>query len=250
MTVPFIPSLLRLGCISNSFMYSNYQSTTKRRRNSIIYVMRRFCPMPSLSFQAEKLMHKVFLKDQSIEVSTRSGFAVTVSDLSTLKGTSWLNDEVINFYFCLISETANANCGPEVYYHYFNTFFYPTLCRRGYDGVKKWTKNLQIFKLKKIIIPIHLGNHWCFSYIDMPSRVIYYFDSLGGRNDVCLNTLLGYLQEEHMKFFACSLSSDWRLVHAEVGPFLTFRISPAKEMAMIAVFLPAHMRSTVCAMPT
>ena len=56
--------------------------------------------------------------------------------------------------------------------HIFNTFFYPQVMSRGHAGVKRWTKRVDIFGVDLILIPVHLGMHWCLAV----SR-------LGGFND-------------------------------------------------------------------
>ncbi|XP_052458108.1 uncharacterized protein LOC128017057 isoform X2 [Carassius gibelio] len=64
---------------------------------------------------------------------------LTMDDLSTLYGQNWLNDQVMNMYGDLVMDSV-----PEKV-HFFNSFFYDKLRTKGYDGVKRWTKN-HIFK--------------------------------------------------------------------------------------------------------
>lgn len=45
----------------------------------------------------------------------------------------------------------------------FNTFFYPKLRKSGYCAVRRWTKKTDIFSKDILLIPIHLGVHWCLS---------------------------------------------------------------------------------------
>jgi sentrin-specific protease 1 len=68
--------------------------------------------------------------------------AIQKKDLRTLQGSSWLNDEVINFYAELIMDRAKKN--PEKYpkVHVFNTFFYHLLQTKGYAGVRRWSKKV------------------------------------------------------------------------------------------------------------
>jgi len=39
--------------------------------------------------------------------------------------------------------------------------------------------------MDKILIPIHLGSHWCMAVIDMKKQQTDYYYSLSGRNDTC-----------------------------------------------------------------
>lgn len=45
----------------------------------------------------------------------------------------------------------------------FNTFFFPKLRSSGYSAVRRWTKKVDIFSVDIILVPIHLGVHWCLS---------------------------------------------------------------------------------------
>lgn len=50
---------------------------------------------------------------------------------------------------------------PSVYT--FNTFFFPKLRTSGYSAVRRWTKKVDIFSVDIILVPVHLGVHWCLS---------------------------------------------------------------------------------------
>ncbi|XP_043272010.1 sentrin-specific protease 1-like [Venturia canescens] len=108
-------------------------------------------------------------------------------DLNTLNGTNWLNDEIINNYFELVSNKDTFT---------MNSFFFPRLHVNGYNAVKRWTKKINIFKYRKVIVPIHLGNHWCLAVIDMLFGEICYYDSFKGSQPAYLATLLEYLVQE------------------------------------------------------
>lgn len=77
----------------------------------------------------------------------------------------------------------------------FNTFFYLALTEKGYSHISRWTKKVDIFSKDKLFIPIHLeeDNHWCLIYVNFNDRSIKYYDSLGGRNFMCLKIILKYL---------------------------------------------------------
>lgn len=99
----------------------------------------------------------------------------------------------------------------------FNTFFYPKLRSSGYSAVRRWTKKTDIFSVDILLVPVHLGMHWCLSVsldersyikqevkfqcftmqylnvrsllsqvVDFRKKSILYFDSMGGsNNDAC-----------------------------------------------------------------
>ena len=92
--------------------------------------------------------------------------------------------------------TANPSKYQPVYA--FSTFFYPKLKDGGHVSVKRWTKKVDIFNHSLILIPVHLGMHWCLATIEIKKKVIAYYDSLGGNNIVCLRALADYVKEEHL----------------------------------------------------
>lgn len=150
---------------------------------------------PELDDEAVLLVKRVW--DQKLPVDEKVSGEITRKDLMTLKGRDWLNDEVINSYMNLICERAkNDNSLPKVYA--FNTFFYPTLSSKGYASVKRWTRKVDIFAHEIILVPVHLGAHWCLAVIDFTNKLLEYYDSMGGSNDRCLDELSEYICEESL----------------------------------------------------
>jgi len=60
---------------------------------------------------------------------------VTDHDLNTLAPTEWLNDEIVNGVFSIISCSR-----PRLFA--FSSFFYTKLCREGYAAIRRWTKTV------------------------------------------------------------------------------------------------------------
>ncbi|XP_056007512.1 sentrin-specific protease 1-like isoform X3 [Ostrea edulis] len=117
-------------------------------------------------------------------------------DMESLAGLNWLNDEIINFYMNQLVERGETEGKPKVYA--FNTFFYPKVMSQGHSSVKRWTRRVDIFSKDYILIPVHLGMHWCLAVIDFKKKMIRYFDSMGGNNMACLNALKEYLCAESL----------------------------------------------------
>lgn len=69
--------------------------------------------------------------------------------------------QVINFYMNLLVERSKDPSLPSV--NTFNTFFYPKLRSSGYSAVRRWTKKMDIFSKDILLVPVHLGVHWCLS---------------------------------------------------------------------------------------
>ncbi|XP_034000487.1 sentrin-specific protease 1 isoform X3 [Trematomus bernacchii] len=138
------------------------------------------------------------------------GLSLTRKDLQTLSDLNWLNDEVINFYMNLLVERSKDPKLPSV--NTFNTFFYPRLRSSGYSAVRRWTKKTDIFSKDILLVPVHLGVHWCLSVVDFRKKAIMYFDSMGGNNDGACQILLDYLLQESKDKKGKALdTSDWTL---------------------------------------
>ncbi|XP_039285347.1 sentrin-specific protease 1-like [Nilaparvata lugens] len=94
----------------------------------------------------------------------------------------------------LLIERSKKEGLPKVYA--FNTFFYPKLMESGHASLKRWTRKIDIFSQDLIIVPVHLGVHWCMAIMDFRSKRVEYYDSMGSHNNKCLTALLKYLEEE------------------------------------------------------
>ncbi|EFO98019.1 CRE-ULP-1 protein [Caenorhabditis remanei] len=118
-------------------------------------------------------------------------------DLETLSGLHWLNDNVINFYLQMIVDRCQKDQKyPKIYA--FNSFFYTNITTKGYASVKRWTRKIDVFSYDIILIPVHLGVHWCLAIIDMKEKKIQFYDSLYAGNTVVLPALKNYVASESM----------------------------------------------------
>lgn len=150
---------------------------------------------PELTEEMEVEVNRVLRGGSPHEVLSEGfGLSLTRKDLQTLSNLNWLNDEVINFYMNLLVERSKDPSLPSV--NTFNTFFYPKLHSSGYSTVRRWTKKMDIFSKDILLVPVHLGVHWCLSVVDFRKKAIMYFDSMGGNNDEACETLFEYLQQE------------------------------------------------------
>lgn len=142
---------------------------------------------------------------------------ITRRDMATLAGLNWLNDEVINFYMNMLMDRGEKDGYAKVYA--FNTFFYPKIMSGGHAAVKRWTKKVDIFSVHFILIPVHLGMHWCLCVADMHKKTITYYDSMGAQNNQCLQAVLNYINDESVAKKQTPIKkSDWTLINAEENP--------------------------------
>jgi Ulp1 family protease len=113
--------------------------------------------------------------------------AVTVDQLRCLLPGEWLNDAVIYKWMTYVAgrnqrlNVAMAGSMPSVYI--MDTFAYTRMFPRGgfdYTGVRRWTKNVDLFGKDMIFFPLHQGTHWALAVVNMRAKKIQYFDSMGG----------------------------------------------------------------------
>ncbi|XP_029350432.1 sentrin-specific protease 2 isoform X2 [Echeneis naucrates] len=140
--------------------------------------------------------------DPNLVLSAAFKLRITQRDLATLQDGGWLNDEVMNFYLSLVMERCSGEtAGWKVYS--FSTFFFPKLIgggggqAGGHAAVKRWTKAVDLFVYDLILVPLHLGFHWAMAVIDLKSKTVKSYDSMGQRHDDICSQLLLYLMEEH-----------------------------------------------------
>ncbi|KAL2811344.1 hypothetical protein BJX63DRAFT_422452 [Aspergillus granulosus] len=93
---------------------------------------------------------------------------VNALDLERLAPYQFLNDNIIGLYIRFLEDhlqRRNAEVAKRVYF--FNSYFFATLTNspRGkrtinYEGVEKWTRNVDLFGYDYIVVPINEDAHW------------------------------------------------------------------------------------------
>uniref|UniRef100_A0A8C6XPQ4 Ubiquitin-like protease family profile domain-containing protein n=1 Tax=Naja naja TaxID=35670 RepID=A0A8C6XPQ4_NAJNA len=127
-----------------------------------------------------------------------------MDDLTTLDGQNWLNDQIINMYGELIMDAVPDKV------HFFNSFFHRQLVTKGYNGVKRWTKKVDLFKKTLLLIPIHLEVHWSLITVNLPSRIISFYDSQGIHFKFCVENIRKYLLTEAKEKNRPDFLQDWQ----------------------------------------
>ncbi|XP_066470839.1 sentrin-specific protease 1 isoform X2 [Tiliqua scincoides] len=144
---------------------------------------------PEITEEMEREIKSVLRSGNQDEVLSEAfRLTITRKDIQTLNNLNWLNDEIINFYMNMLMERSKQKGFPTV--HAFNTFFFTKLKTAGYQAVKRWTKKVDIFSVDVLLVPIHLGVHWCLAVIDFRKSTITYYDSMGGMNSEACKILL------------------------------------------------------------
>ncbi|XP_034412365.1 sentrin-specific protease 5-like isoform X2 [Cyclopterus lumpus] len=149
-----------------------------QRRDVLRHLERKF--NTDVSDRKSFIFSEVIKSRTSIIEKTVPSFQVvykkhtlTLDDLSTLANQNWLNDQVMNMYGELILESADHKV------HFLNSFFHRQLMTKGYEGVKRWTKQVDLFSKSLLLVPIHLEVHWCLVTADIKKKKICLYDSQG-----------------------------------------------------------------------
>lgn len=152
---------------------------------------------------------------------------MTEIKICCLKPCTWLNDEVINFYMCLLQQRDNFNIeisdGRRVSSHYFNTFFIDKLITKGqynYANVERWTKKFNVFLKDKIFIPVNISNtHWTMIVVYIKLKEIHYYDSMSGPGvNRFLKHILQWLKDESKEKYNNEYiinNNEWILIDQE-----------------------------------
>ncbi|CAR28436.1 hypothetical protein ZYGR_0S00660 [Zygosaccharomyces rouxii] len=163
--------------------------------------------VPSIGQQDINQVEKNLRRQDNAVLTNKDNIEVTTRDFRTLAPRRWLNDTVIEFFMHFIERETPRSVA-------FNSYFYTNLSERGYQGVRRWMrrKKVQIGDLEKIFVPVNLNeSHWALGMIDIPSKSIYYVDSLSnGPNALSfaiLNDLQNYVIEESKN----TMGSDFML---------------------------------------
>jgi sentrin-specific protease 1 len=144
---------------------------------------------PELSPEQEVIINEACVQVPPSEVLVSTSHAqITSRDIQRLKGLTWLNDEIINFYMGLICDRSERNTSPLRCYA-FSTFFYPKLVKDGYNATKLRSCKVDLFSYQLVLVPVHLGDHWTLAVIDFTCQEIRYYNSLNGNNIDCLEML-------------------------------------------------------------
>jgi sentrin-specific protease 1 len=172
----------------------------------------------------------------SNEVILKSGAdSVQRGSIKTLKPEQWLNDEVIHYFYGMLAKRDEERCQHDPSRkrcHFFKSFFITKLLNEGnsnpdldgkydYQNVERWSKKVagrDIFNLETLIFPINIDRmHWLCAVAFMQEKRIQMYDSMGSDGMHYLESLLGYIKDEHQAKKGTPLpdAQEWRLVPCE-----------------------------------
>jgi sentrin-specific protease 1 len=135
-------------------------------------------------------------------LTTIGGTAITRKHMRTLSPGNWLSDEVINAYCTLLNEKLDLT--ESIIFSRGGTasFFYKKMKgpggRLNFSAVERWTKNVDLFAFKQVLIPVHISEtHWTAAMLNLGSQTLSYMDSLKGSDEGCLGLLEDYIRALH-----------------------------------------------------
>lgn len=64
---------------------------------------------------------------------------------------------------------------------------------------------VDIFEYDMVLVPVHMGMHWCLAAVDFGSKCVSYYDSLHGNNNACLRRLRYSVPVLHSMCYPCVL---------------------------------------------
>jgi hypothetical protein len=152
-----------------------------------------------------------------------SDHKVTRGAMKSLQPGLWVEDEVINSFFYLLSQQDEELCKNDVMRKrngFFNSFFMTKLLNEGhstrsgeyeYQNIRNWSSRFvpgeDIFEVDKLFFVINVERqHWVLAVIDVTNQKIQMYDSgrrfdyksIGKDGFLCLEILFRYLQDEHL----------------------------------------------------
>jgi len=178
------------------------------------------------------------------ELCTFQREIITEHDYKTLADEEYLNDNIINFYLTWLYEKLSDKHKSMI--HMYSSYFYSRLkskprkknkhkhvdktktkAEQEYERVKSWTKKIDIFEKRMLIIPICEESHWYLVIVCNPGHVlsqsrekdfekkrkyqkdveetkgrnpfIMVLDSLGGSHSTAVSKIRSYLMMEHLE---------------------------------------------------
>ncbi|KAH3760867.1 Peptidase C48 [Pelomyxa schiedti] len=145
--------------------------------------------------------------------NTSYAVPITEADEARLKPEQLLNDSLIEFYLLYWQSSPQYR---DI--HFFNTFFFKKLqLRNDTDkSLRKWTKHVQLYEKKFLIIPVNHTNHWCVTIACMPNSGFEESPCL-----VLLDSCRDLYEPYHNnigRLITGYLENDWKVSHPEATP--------------------------------
>ncbi|XP_071010939.1 sentrin-specific protease 5 [Oncorhynchus clarkii lewisi] len=195
-----------------AFFYVKYGSFIPLSETDVLEHLKNKCNTDlhdkKLNIHSEMMKYKASLASTPMKCFKvdYNKHTLTLEDLSTLDDQNWVNDQVINMYGELIMDATQNKV------HFFNSFFHRQLVAKGYEGVKRWTKKVDLFSKRLLLIPIHLEIHWSLITVDIANHHIHYYDSQGIVFKYTMENILTYILAEAEEKKQAAYQKGWKTI--------------------------------------
>ena len=151
------------------------------------------------------------------------GFNIQRYQLATLLGRSWLNDQVINYYYKVLEgQFPGVVC--------LGSHFYTKLANKDFDGAARWTRRQNIFASDVVFIVVNNGVHWTLCVVLIREETIAYLDSCGDRGQTVLANVQEFMQREYDRHVSAPLASGNAVGKVRKAPRRWRLCSPCKAV--------------------
>lgn len=122
--------------------------------------------------RVDRLLAEVSDKKKNELVTQNKDYVDTHSSMQSFRPSKWLNDQIINAYFKLI--TSHKNNRQEVFA--FDSYFWKTYTERKHDiSSFRHLKTKNYFEYDLLLCPINVNEgHWTLIAVHIADRVIEY----------------------------------------------------------------------------
>ncbi|OQS00156.1 hypothetical protein THRCLA_06186 [Thraustotheca clavata] len=136
-----------VSCLKSAFVHSPEPPTRPARRHRV----------PSVA--SKIILH------YPLPPATNDIITITMEDLERLNPGTYLNDNLIDYYFKWLQSDIFAET--KSYCLFMGALFFPAL-RKGFDRVSTWFTYDDIFSKELIVVPINMNLHWSLAIIFNP----------------------------------------------------------------------------------
>lgn len=184
-----------------------------------VYIFYKVNDFPELS-RADLMEINLYTKGPEGDMIITKYLDIYRYDINKLKPKTWLDDKIINVYMKQLEDRSINNRNFPRFFS-LDAFFLLKLSKMGYDGVKDWIKDVNIFSYDILAIPVfhEEREHWCLIIIFMQKKVIRYYDSVLEPEDNIQSMIFHFLNKEHeIKEGKILNKYEWKLENANDIP--------------------------------
>lgn len=163
-----------------------------------------------LDEKAEEI--KIFFQSLDLDRKFRSihNFEFKGIDLLTLRPEAWVNDQIINAYFQLLSIQGSVLWKKRI--DAVDSILFPLMKTSSAEHLYQYTRCKPLLDADVVLVPIHLPNHWALVTINLQEKKLLYWDGIFPSNKEPLNVVFTFLKGEYKLRTGVEISAhEWTL---------------------------------------